>query len=70
MSNRRRPAVETFLDNVVAQIGDRRIPGGCDDCHACQTVSKTPGGWYECHIWHDDSCPWLLSRNRAAGAAP
>ena len=40
-----------------------RIPGGCDDCDAYQTVERRPddawGGVYVLTVHHDDGCPFL-----------
>ncbi len=34
-----------------------RMPGGCDDCHAYQTVTKQATGVYVLAVCHDDGCP-------------
>jgi hypothetical protein len=34
-----------------------RIPGGCDDCDAYQTVDSTLAPAYRVTVHHDDTCP-------------
>jgi hypothetical protein len=34
-----------------------RIPGGCDDCDAYQTVNSTLAPIYRITVHHDDTCP-------------
>lgn len=60
MSNRRRLRT---LDRLSGQ----RIPGGCPDCLAYQTV-QVNGGIHRITVHHDDTCPWLLQR-RTSNAA-
>ena len=62
MSNRRRPARRTVLDTIAASIGDQRIPGGCDDCDAFQTLTKQSDSIFSVTVHHDATCPWLASR--------
>jgi hypothetical protein len=45
----------TGLD-LCALVG-RRVPGGCDDCHADQTVEQRAPGVYLLVVRHDDTCP-------------
>ena len=35
-----------------------RMPGGCDDCDAYQTMTSKADGLYELLIHHDDTCPF------------
>lgn len=43
---------------------DRRIPGGCDDCDAYQTVTDHGDGLYVLTIHHDKSCPYYRGATR------
>lgn len=38
-----------------------RLPGGCDDCNAYQTVTLDDGIYRIC-IHHDDTCPFYRKR--------
>ncbi len=58
MSNRRSP--RQLTDELDAKTG-HRIPGGCDDCDAYQTMTKQDG-IYHVTVHHDDTCPWLRAR--------
>lgn len=42
-----------FLDRLDGQ----RIPGGCEDCDAYQTVDTTQPPIYRITVHHDDTCP-------------
>lgn len=44
----------TMLD-AMAVLG--RIPGGCEDCSAYQTIDHTEPGIYNLTVHHDASCP-------------
>lgn len=45
-----------------------RMPGGCDDCDAYQTVRRLPddrhGGVFVLTVHHDDTCPHLNGATR------
>jgi hypothetical protein len=41
--------------DLMADLG--RIPGGCEDCDAYQTVEPTEPGVYKLTVHHDASCP-------------
>ena len=34
-----------------------RIPGGCDDCAAYQTLDEVEPGFLRLGVHHDDTCP-------------
>jgi len=55
----------TSLSALEALTG-RRIPGGCDDCSAYQTVKRLPadqwGSVYVLTVHHDDTCPFYAGR--------
>jgi hypothetical protein len=60
VSNRRdRPT--SYLDALTG----RRLPGGCDDCDAYQTVRKESAGLYVLVVHHDDTCPFLRRTQRS-----
>ncbi|MDQ3477406.1 MAG: hypothetical protein M3492_14060 [Actinomycetota bacterium] len=50
--------------SVLDQLTGHRIPGGCDDCDAYQTITQQTPGVYLLNVWHDDSCPELLRMTR------
>jgi hypothetical protein len=37
----------------------RRLPGGCDDCTAYQTVTRVDDAFYVLTVHHDETCPHL-----------
>ncbi|MGI8693512.1 MAG: hypothetical protein ACR2JK_11545 [Geodermatophilaceae bacterium] len=55
----RRPA-GSALDAMTGH----RIPGGCDDCTAYQTVEQQAPGVYLLAVHHDDTCPDYWRRTR------
>lgn len=59
MSNRQAPE-RSYLDAMT----DRPLPGGCDDCDAYQTVTKTSDGVYVLAVHHDPSCPYYRGATR------
>lgn len=55
MSNRPRLRAASSLDALTG----RRLPGGCDDCTAYQTVARVEDGFYVLTVHHDPTCPEL-----------
>ena len=59
-----------FLTGIsaIAGMAGRRLPGGCDDCDAYQTLERQPndvwGGVYVLTVHHDDGCPFLSGVTR------
>ncbi|MDP9431752.1 MAG: hypothetical protein M3P91_03275 [Actinomycetota bacterium] len=49
----RQAATSSALDGLTG----RRLPGGCDDCTAFQTVEQQASGVYVLLVHHDDTCP-------------
>ena len=45
------------VTEVLGAITGRRIPGGCDDCTAYQTVQQHTPGVFVLTVHHDDTCP-------------
>lgn len=45
----------SVLENLVGH----RLPGGCDDCDAYQTVTQSSAGVYVLTVHHDVGCPFL-----------
>ncbi len=43
--------------SALDHLAGRRLPGGCDDCHAYQTVEQQAPGVYVLLVHHDDTCP-------------
>ncbi|MGI8578525.1 MAG: hypothetical protein ACR2KG_11590 [Nocardioidaceae bacterium] len=56
-----RPPDSGPLDPVHRATGNGRVPGGCDDCDAYQTLTKQHG-IFHITTHHDDTCPWLAAR--------
>ncbi|QGF24742.1 hypothetical protein [Raineyella fluvialis] len=42
----------------------RSFPGGCDDCHAYQTMTRDSSGIYRVTTYHDNSCPYFRGVTR------
>lgn len=53
----------SFLDELGALDG-QRIPGGCDDCSAYQTIDASQAPIYRVNVHHDESCPSYLAMRR------
>ena len=49
---------QTPANSVLAALTGRRLPGGCDDCSAYQTVSLSSDGLYVLADHHDQTCPF------------
>ena len=62
MSNRRKPhaAQRSALDAMTGH----RMPGGCDDCDAYQTMTRGSEGLYELLVHHDHTCPYYRGLKR------
>ena len=58
----RTPSVPTTA-SVLDRLTGQRVPGGCDDCNAYQTVVKQDG-IYVLTVHHDSTCPYYIARNR------
>lgn len=56
---RRLSAAQTALANEMARLDGKRVPGGCDDCDAYQTVAPARAGAWLVRVHHDDWCPTL-----------
>jgi hypothetical protein len=50
------------LDNLLEQVEDQPIPGGCDRCDAYQTVETASPGIHTIRVHHDDWCPFLRAK--------
>lgn len=49
------------LNQLATALAGRKLPGGCDDCNAYQTLHPDPDHPHITHlrIHHDDTCPFL-----------
>jgi hypothetical protein len=45
--------------SALEHLTGHRLPGGCDDCAAYQTVTRVADGLYVLTVHHDDTCPAL-----------
>ncbi len=41
----------------LARLESLRIPGGCEDCDAYQTVDASHAPIYRVTVHHDETCP-------------
>lgn len=62
----RQPIVDS--PSALEHLTGRRLPGGCDDCDAYQTVRRVEGRFYVLTVHHDETCPQLRAMQR--GDAP
>jgi hypothetical protein len=46
---------------LLGPLEGRRIPGGCDQCDAYQTVEPIEAGVWKTTVHHDDGCPVLAA---------
>lgn len=54
------------LSALAAALVGQRIPGGCDDCTAYQTMTQDAPGVYRLTVHHDGTCPsYRAMTNRA-----
>ena len=44
-------------DRFLADLLGQRIPGGCPDCHAYQTITAQAPGIWTLIVHHDTTCP-------------
>jgi hypothetical protein len=54
--------------SALAALVGRKLPGGCDDCTAYQTVAQHGPDFFVMTVHHDDTCP-TLQRNPPSGSA-
>ena len=52
--------------SIFQNLQGRRIPGGCVDCTAYQTVREDAPNVYVVVVHHDDTCPTLRRIERSA----
>jgi len=64
VSNSRRLRRQTIVPSVLDQMTGHRMPGGCDDCSAFQSVEKQANGVYVLTVNHDGCCPFLRGVTR------
>jgi len=57
MSNSRRLRPQTTVPSVLDAMTGHRMPGGCKDCSAYQTLDRHDTGVYILTVHHDDTCP-------------
>ncbi len=53
----RRQAGVRPIPSALDGLTGRRLPSGCDDCTAYQTVEQHAPGVYVLLVHHDDTCP-------------
>jgi hypothetical protein len=61
MSRKRKPPHYSPLREMARQLRGQRVPGGCDECNAYQTMEEDPDhpAIFHLRIHHDDWCPFL-----------
>ncbi len=47
------------LVNILGPLDGAKIPGGCDQCDAYQTVEAVTAGIWNITVYHDEWCPAL-----------
>jgi hypothetical protein len=52
------------LKGVYEQVRDQRIPGGCPDRAAYQTMTRVAARIYSLTVHHDDTCPSFLAMTK------
>ena len=45
--------------SALAELVGRKLPGGCDDCDAYQSVAQAGPDLYVLTVHHDATCPWV-----------
>ena len=63
---RKRPPLGDVLLPILGPLDGARIPGGCDECDAYQTVSVVEAGVWSCTVHHDEGCPCPAARGGAS----
>jgi hypothetical protein len=53
----RRQAGVRPVPSALDGLTGRRLPGGCDDCTAFQTIEQQAPGVYVLLVHHDNTCP-------------
>lgn len=68
-SRRRLSPAQDAVARVLGPLDGARLPGGCDDCDAFQTVDpgSVAGVWIN-RVHHDEWCP-VLARIRAGSSS-
>ncbi|TXI50198.1 hypothetical protein [Mycolicibacter arupensis] len=64
MNRRQRRAAghgDSSARQYLASLDGARIPGGCDDCDAYQTVDATQAPLFLLQVHHDSTCPWFTN---------
>lgn len=68
MNRRQRRAARQPGNNArphLAALDGARIPGGCDDCDAYQTIDASHAPMFMLNVHHDDTCPWFNTYRKA-----
>lgn len=63
MRRLREAGIVSELPEALSALVGQRIPGGCDDCDAYQTMRRD-GSVFLLTVHHDDTCPWLRTREQ------
>jgi hypothetical protein len=50
---------QRWLSQLAASLDGARIPGGCDECAAYQTLEPVALGLVSIRVCHDPWCPFL-----------
>ena len=67
MIRRRLSPAQDAVARRLGPLEGGRIPGGCEECDAYQTVEPVTAGAWAIRVHHDDWCP-LLRRLEARRA--
>ena len=63
---RRLSASQKAALELLGPLDGARVPGGCEDCDAYQTVEAATLGVWVLNVHHDDDCPFLAEVQRGA----
>lgn len=54
-------ATRDALRQTFGPLAGARVPGGCADCDAYQTVEPAAAGVWLLAVHHDDACPFFMN---------
>jgi hypothetical protein len=61
-----RRSPQAMLTCMLGPLEGARIPGGCDECDAYQTVEPVVAGVWMIAVRHDPDCRWLAMHEKGA----
>jgi hypothetical protein len=53
------------IEDIIAGIAGKRIPGGCEHCNSYQVAETVEPRYHRMTVYHDDWCPlWVEMTTR------